>query len=822
MPNYVVDKRQSCGTLFGLKNKLILCPRPSSSEGSLLPRRVIIPQGKVSFCKTGDFTSVSINTDSEQQVRWHEYTIDTTLGCLTSNTSLRSKLYQCYLHALTSHCLPDPLLGQTGTEEALYMLRSAACRSFQRLDGNEAKLLELISELTPRRYYYPRHLQSMVTVKWNDLPTLSQHHDFCGAAYAILDHALVLETLYDQPAVFDTPDRNQSLLSRAASRNKLYYPSDLQTPEKPSSSDDVEYRSRDISSHVTAEHMAYQTSWSIWSARPSFDSNLPHLWDLMNSWGSVGPARSGISLGYSQYWLKFDAPRDWFVIYDLCRHAANGSLQSMKTKLSFCFPAVTYSKSKYSDIIPFFVAFALDERCHALSPPPDPSYTLSDGIAPRFARLENLVFRSALSMESSPAHLLQVKQSLSKKERKKLRLEHYNAAIKRESSRVASAILRQWLDYESVDFCEQWFNRSGCLQLVKRYTQSILRNILLRDHVLQLQCILQHYANLSTPATQLLEFSPRLIVGPSKAPSYSIRNTLLSRTNVPAPWAEKPLLGDDVSESTATPTTEIVAPVALDGLKILIEEFRNSRQSLLQLYGNELNKSHRELMGHDASQSTRGPIPSPGLLHLHHDECSHRKDNLFSEISAILAPSQDAEKANAIAGLWPRITPRSLLRQLAQDRIGALPDQWKAAITSYAVCLLEYQQSQRMLELSFSQKSEEILREADSMRGDVLAESTPDWLLVQVRPLKRSNYSRLTRLLGADRGKFHGSSRSDGRGARDDFSKLQPEHIPSTQYGGGKVISHRASRCLNSCGWLKPFESRDSQTSLKPDVSTTR
>jgi hypothetical protein len=94
------------------------------------------------------------------------------------------------------------------------------------------------------------------------------------------------------------------------------------------------------------------------------------------------------------------------------------------------------------------------------------------------------------------------------------------------------------------------------------------------------------------------------------------------------------------------------------------------------------------------------------------------------------------EKANAIAGLWPRITPRSLLRQLAQDRIGTLPDQWKAVITRYAVCLLKYQQSQRLLELSSSQKREELLREIETMRSDVLAESTPDWLLVQVRPLR--------------------------------------------------------------------------------------
>jgi hypothetical protein len=182
-------------------------------------------------------------------------------------------------------------------------------------------------------------------------------------------------------------------------------------------------------------------------------------------------------------------------------------------------------------------------------------------------------------------------------------------------------------------------------------------------------------------------------------------------------------------------------PVGSDGLRILIDELRYSRQPLLQLYGNELNKSHREFMEHSASRSARGAVPSHELLRLYHDECSHRKDEVFSEISVALAPSQNVEKANGIAGLWPRVTPRSLLRQLAQDHIVTLPDRWKAVITRYAVFLLKYQQSQRLLELSSRQKHEELRREMDSMGSNVLAESSPDWLLVQVRPLRcrRSN-----------------------------------------------------------------------------------
>ena len=746
MPNYVIDGTQSCGTMFGLRNKLVLCPRRNSSEKSFLPRRVIIPQGKVSFCTTGDFTDISINTGAEQHVRWHEYTIDTDLGRLTSNTSLTSKLFQCYLHALTSHCLPDPLLGHTGTEEALCMLRSATCRSFQRLDGNDAKLLKSICDLTPDRVYYPPHLKSMAAVKWNDLPALSQHHDFFEAVCAILDHARALEALYDQPTTFDSRDCDQSLLNRAASRNMIYYPLDLQISEKPSSLDDVKYRSRDVLDHETSKHVAYQTSWSIWNAQPlPFYRTLPKLWDLKRSRGSAVPSSGEISLRYSRYWLDFDAAQDWFVIYNIYRYVINGGLPRIRIGLSFCLSAAAYRKSEYSDVIPFFMASALNERCRYLSPPAYPSYTLSDGVAPNQANLEDLVSQSALPMESIPAYSLKENtKKMAKKQRKK-KME-YDADIRKESSLVASSILHQWPDYSSVNFPEQRFNESECYRSIDEYIQSMSRNVELRNHILQLHEILKSHGNVPTriPATLPYTFLPQFITSRSKAPSYSIHDAMLSCANVPNQSTMQPFRGDSIPPAAATSST--LEPVGLDRLKTLIEEFRHSQQPLLGLYGNDLNKSYRKLIRRcvsNSAQCTHCAVPSHELLRLYHDECSLWKDEMFSEISATLGPSQNVENANAIAGLWPRITPRSLLRQLAQDRLGTLPDQWKVVITRYAVCLLDYQQSRRMLELSSSQKYEDLLREIDSMRSNVLAESTPDWLLVQVRPLlvrcRRSN-----------------------------------------------------------------------------------
>jgi hypothetical protein len=128
-------------------------------------------------------------------------------------------------------------------------------------------------------------------------------------------------------------------------------------------------------------------------------------------------------------------------------------------------------------------------------------------------------------------------------------------------------------------------------------------------------------------------------------------------------------------------------------------------------------------------------VPSREALLLYSMECCHRKDRLFSEISAALAPSQNVEETACIAGLWPPVTPRSILRYLARDRISTLPDEWRFPITCYAVFFLKYQQSLRLLELLSGQQHEELLREMDAIRSDILAESSPDWLLVQVRPL---------------------------------------------------------------------------------------
>ncbi|CAK7226483.1 hypothetical protein SBRCBS47491_006247 [Sporothrix bragantina] len=86
------------------------------------------------------------------------YEIDDLLRRIVDNGDLPGKVLLCYLHALTSHCLPDRLTGHTGTEQALSLLKSASLLSFDRLGKTSIDLFFKIAALSPSRQYCPSHL----------------------------------------------------------------------------------------------------------------------------------------------------------------------------------------------------------------------------------------------------------------------------------------------------------------------------------------------------------------------------------------------------------------------------------------------------------------------------------------------------------------------------------------------------------------------------------------------------------------------------------------------------------------------------------------
>ncbi|KAL4077945.1 hypothetical protein J3A83DRAFT_1702057 [Scleroderma citrinum] len=358
----VYDDTQSMGTMIGLVNRLVLRPKLNMAHEQ---RYVLIPEGDVYSKRQGRHVEVLVTIPDSPGMRmtYQTFRIDTDLGCLTGNVSLANKLYQAYLHALTSNpCSVDPLTKKTGTEEALSILRSAACRSFMMIDDRSAKLLCKIASLASQRKW--NRYKSVQRVQWGFLPAASRHHDFYFHCLSIVKIQQSLQLFqhgdHKSPShLEDFPEREEHLLHRASLRAASLYPPELREPLL-GVSHDTTYRARDLLQPATGEIRAYGAALAVYSW---FPQKLP----LVDIYSSLEQAtrplewRIGltISLRYSKKWLSPNLSDLWLQMCDMCRQ---GHLQQHRFRLLFSLPAMAYSSPHLDDVVHALVAFAVAPR----------------------------------------------------------------------------------------------------------------------------------------------------------------------------------------------------------------------------------------------------------------------------------------------------------------------------------------------------------------------------------------------------------------------------------------------------------------------------
>lgn len=399
MPGMVVDSNQVSGTMFGLANQLVL--RSTDETKILRSRRVIVPFGEVVFRLIDNYVHAEVDTELQKQVRYQEYIIDTDLGRLVGNGSLLSKLYKIYLHAVTSHCLPDPLMDRTGTEESLLELGSAGCLSFQRLGSEEAEILRLINALTPRRVFYPAELKVMQTVKWSSLPPTAQHCNFLLHTQSIMEYAQRLHSFPGQspsdPVQFEAI-ASKHLLDRASSRCTAFYPSTI-LPMLLFGAEDSVYVSRDCQCYTdkSSPHLAEVAS-AIFNWSPSLPTT-PQLFETLESWGEILNSDPAVT-SYSMNWHNPSLSTMWLPVYNACRQ---GSKESIRFELMFSLSSMMYtSPTDIRSLACTILAFATVPTFASLDPPLWPSYDLSEGFEPRREALLRFARSTAISFEYSP------------------------------------------------------------------------------------------------------------------------------------------------------------------------------------------------------------------------------------------------------------------------------------------------------------------------------------------------------------------------------------------------------------------------------------
>ncbi|OAL50468.1 hypothetical protein IQ07DRAFT_566433 [Pyrenochaeta sp. DS3sAY3a] len=210
----ILDNDQGVDTLQGLSSKLVLKSEDSDQERLILiPVPRVFDKSSISYAMANGSCAMTVTINKDDADRVYAYSLDTTLGRILGTGDLQSWLFLCYLHGLTSHCLPDPLTRHTGTESALKILNSAAVRSFDLLTPSNVDLLKLIAKLSPMRSFYPTTAKVQQQVDWDDsLPSLTQYDAFQLLVQEILDHALKMKLFHQGAAIFKSITKTLSRL----------------------------------------------------------------------------------------------------------------------------------------------------------------------------------------------------------------------------------------------------------------------------------------------------------------------------------------------------------------------------------------------------------------------------------------------------------------------------------------------------------------------------------------------------------------------------------------------------------------------------------
>ena len=373
----IVDPNQSLGSMIGLQSRLILCGigRLARKHDRLL----IIPQGKIAITTVGPHVCVTTST-SGHKIRLFRYQIDGVLRRLQGPGDITSILYKAYLHAVTSYVLPDPFTGTTGTEEALACLRSQAISLTKPADEEITRLLTWISNLTPDRELYPKHLRVMQQVQWNpSLSMIAQHDDFVVLAQQILASGDRFLVFYPGSKGALYPGRDKDLLDRARARN-LGFCSSGSDIDVAKNQWDISYEARDYVplSERTTNTFNVASLVREWPERSRVSHRLLQELQFLSTVSGFG-TRIKSSKPLSEL-LNTSLTTSWGSLLELC---LSSSQQEDTYRLLFLFSTIAYGDKVTDPVqLPTLLSFAFSRELRAIGdPPPHPSYILSHGIS---------------------------------------------------------------------------------------------------------------------------------------------------------------------------------------------------------------------------------------------------------------------------------------------------------------------------------------------------------------------------------------------------------------------------------------------------------
>ncbi|PGG97603.1 hypothetical protein GX51_07235 [Blastomyces parvus] len=700
-----VDRNQSLGTLVGLYNKLVL----KHEDGR---RHFIVPEGVVSCTKTKHHVNVTIEKDFDAKT--HLYSINSQICGLTDNGNLQSKLFLCYLHALTSFCLPDPLIRSTGTERALHILRSAAVRSFDQLTEENAKILKQIAQLTPGRKYYPAHERVMQSVEWSpNLGFMAQHGELYKCVTSIFEQADRMMRIFNpdfklQPLVPDGVDLH--LLERDLIRSSSFRGPSFGA-EDHTIAHDVKYEPRDQDQNSESGSRAFVISNIIYHGRTSLHYASAaglgtHLWNFLSTASEIfGPGHllQNSELVYDSRFLLQSSEfisKNWCAIHQMFSHIFT---TTDKFHVMIWLSTLAFAKDADMRIVQALALFFTVAGMRQISAPYVHSFNLQMGVEVSNSGLDDAFQSSFLPMHRCPKAKLARRHHESKQDFAKRKRNGFQKNRDHVRTRFYRALESQWpceAPSAPADDADPAFHRyldvPNFMKEAKPEFKTWFDNHSFKEYIYQIETIASR--QLVNPVdTSLVYFAIPIHIVSRKCGFISDDNIF----SYPAPILARHHLEDmtqllspsaDVKQATCrlgALITQFDARTNFNYEKNFVKDLRESFRSLQQDFG----KGHYSLQtgGNDLKQ----------ILSKHRRRCKKHVSTTYHALVSAAEPEQQ-KYANTTVNIEqrPRLSPTFFLQRLARHWWQKIGNDWKRSIVYYGVALAQLQRAERLVRLS--------------------------------------------------------------------------------------------------------------------------